>query len=184
MYIKIENHLEKVQLIYPNGIRPTRKNVVDNRFLNLISGGVNMFATHPIAVNVDTINRHIGKYAAMTSIETEADFLIRILRLVKSETSEDFDTDKFIACLQGLKAQRPHVNCRLIVRIDRDIAKGTGTLLSPNDRALGDKYQNEVVLTMYRIKGSKDKGWEGTPLWIPNIKFPDDCCFYDVEEEM
>ena len=35
---------------------------------------------------------------------------------------------------------------------------------------------------MYRILGSKEKGWDGFPLWIPNIKFPDDCCFYDVEE--
>ena len=35
---------------------------------------------------------------------------------------------------------------------------------------------------MYRVSGDKEKGWDGLPLWIPNIKFPTDCCFYDIEE--
>lgn len=179
---QIENHMEKLQLIYPNGIRPTRKSVIDNKYLNLISGGVNIFATRPMAINVETINQLIEHYAMKPSIEIDADFLIKVLSLVKSETLEDFNTDKYVACLYGLKAQRPHVKCRLIVRIDRDIAKGTGTMLSPNDRALGERYYNEVVLTVYRINGNKNKGWDGKPLWIPNIKFPMDCCFYDIEE--
>lgn len=174
--------MEKLQLIYPNGIRPTRKSVIDNKYLNLISGGVNIFATRPMAINVETINQLIEHYAMKPSIEIDADFLIKVLSLVKSETLEDFNTDKYVACLYGLKAQRPHVKCRLIVRIDRDIAKGTGTMLSPNDRALGERYCNEVVLTVYRINGNKNKGWDGKPLWIPNIKFPMDCCFYDIEE--
>ena len=61
-------------------------------------------------------------------------------------------------------------------------SKNTGTLLSPNDRSLGDNFKKEVVLTMYRIIGNKEKGWDGGSLWIPNIKFPDDICFYDMEE--
>ena len=68
----------------------------------------------------------------------------------------------------------------MIVRRDRDISKGTGTLLSPNDRQLGDCHPNDVVLTLYRVKGSMDKGWSGNPLWIPNIKLPEGYCFYDT----
>lgn len=108
--------------------------------------------------------------------------IIKILKLVRSETVEDFNTDKFIACVKGLRTKRPQLKCKLIVRIDRDIAKGTGTLLSPNDRMLGDSFRKELVLTMYRVLGNQEKGWNGFPLWVPNIKFPDDCCFYNTEE--
>lgn len=27
-----------------------------------------------------------------------------------------------------------------------------------------------------------EKGWEGKPLWMPNIKFPDGICFYNTLE--
>ena len=65
----------------------------------------------------------------------------------------------------------------LIVRRERDIKKGTGTLLSPNDRDLGKRIIDKPVLTLYRIKGQKEKGWNDKPLWIPNIKFPDGIAF-------
>ena len=45
----------------------------------------------------------------------------------------------------------------------------------------GDKYPDDVVLTLYRVNGTIDKGWSGQPLWIPNIKFPEGLCFYDSE---
>ena len=183
MLIKqIENNLEKLQLIYPNNIIPTRKNVVDNEFLNLLHGGVNMFASTPIAINVETINGLIEDFANIQSVDVECELVELLLNLVKSESIEDFNTEKFIACLRGLKAKRPSLKCKLIVRVNRNIAKGTGTLLSPNDRSLGDSFDKEVVLTMYRIIGGTDKGWDGQQLWIPNIKFPSDCCFYDIEE--
>ena len=38
---QIENSQESIQLIFPNNIRPTRKNVIDSNFLNLLHGGVN-----------------------------------------------------------------------------------------------------------------------------------------------
>lgn len=177
---QIQEDVEKVQLIYPLDIKPTRKGVIDNRYLNLLYGGVNMFASAPLCVNVENINGLIAPFATEKYVDVESEFLIKVLRLVRSESIDDFNSEKYIACLQGLKSQRPQIKCKLIVRIDRDIAKGTGTLLSPNDRAIGEALNKEVVLTMYRIIGSKDKGWDGKPLWIPNIKFPNDSCFYDV----
>ena len=70
----------------------------------------------------------------------------------------------------------------LIVRRGRSISKGTGTLLSPDDRSLGDSIKDYPVLTLYRIKGEKEKGWEGSPLWIPNIKLPSEKNFYRVDK--
>ena len=70
---------------------------------------------------------------------------------------------------------------KLIVRRNRDIGKGTGTLLSPADRRLGEEYPNELVLTMYKITGNKEKGWNGNEIWIPNIKLPGDSVYYTGE---
>ena len=181
MLIKqVEDNLNDLQLIYPSTILPTRKNVVDNDNLNLIQGGVNMFASTPIALNVETINNLIEDYSNEKIVDCGSDLLEKLLGLVKSETIEDFDTEKFTSCIKGLKSRKPKIKCKLIVRINRDIARNTGTLLSPNDRILGDKYNDDIVLTMYRVKGSKEKGWDDKPLWIPNIKFPSNCCFYNM----
>ena len=101
-----------------------------------------------------------------------------------SRDKDDFDCARFIANINALGVKRPTTKFRLIVRRDRNISRGTGTLLSPNDRLLGDKYPNDVVLTLYRVNGSIDKGWNGQPLWIPNIKFPEGLCFYDSESSV
>lgn len=68
---------------------------------------------------------------------------------------------------------------KLIVRRERDISKGIGTLLSPNDRKLGDEYKDEVVLTVYKVTGTK--GWNGMELWIPNINLPGEYVYYSGE---
>ena len=54
-------------------------------------------------------------------------------------------------------------------------------MLSPTDRRLGDEHPDDLVLTMYKITGNKDKGWDGTQIWIPNIKLPGDCAYYSGE---
>lgn len=178
---EILSGMDNLQIIYPKGISPTRKNVVDNKSVNVVFGGVNIFESFPIGINTETINGIISSYAEEESVIVEPDEIVRLLELTPSESAEDFDTQKYIACVKSLMQSRPKVKTRLIVRIDRDIAKGTGTLLSPNDRELGDRFQNDIVLTMYRLIGSVNKGWKGVPFWIPNIKFPDNCVFYDMK---
>ena len=68
----------------------------------------------------------------------------------------------------------------LIARRNRDVAQGTGALLSPNDWNLGASFSSKVVLTMYQVTGNK--GWGGKPLWVPNVKLPDGIIYYDVIE--
>lgn len=179
---QIENGLDDIQLLYPEGVRPTRKNVLDNKYLNMIVGGVNMFASYPTSVHTQEINELIEYAAGSEFVDVTADELTSILELIVLENSSDFDTNKYVSCIKALREKRPSVKCRLIVRIDRDISKGTGTMLSPTDRQLGDKFNDDIVLTMYRLVGSTDKGWEGKPLWMPNIKFPDGICFYNTLE--
>ena len=68
----------------------------------------------------------------------------------------------------------------LIVRRNRDVAQGTGALLSPNDWQLGGSFPRMVVLTMYQVTGTK--GWSAENLWVPNIKLPQGAVYYDVSE--
>ena len=175
--------LNGVQLIYPKNIRPTRKNVIDNGFLNFIAGGVNFFPNNPIENYTAEIDNLLIQYATENETETTTfDTIQNLLKYVGSSEVVDWDTEKFVDCVQSLSVKRPSTKCYLIIRRDRDISKGTGTLLSPTDRKIGDKLNKALVLTLYRVKGQTSKGWNGKPFWIPNIKFPDDACFYDVRD--
>jgi len=53
-------------------------------------------------------------------------------------------------------------------------------MLSASDRDLTDKYNNDVLLVMYRVNGLVENGWNGTPFWMPNIKLPNGFTFYKM----
>lgn len=177
---QVEEGAENVQLIFPTGINPTRRNVLDNRFINIISGGANMFPSNPIPSNTPQVDPLVEPYIGEESIVVEKDIIIQILNHVGSLSNDDFNSTKFTSCINALAGKRPSTKYRLIVRTNRDISFGTGTLLSPTDRKLGDSFPEDVVLTLYRVNGDKAKGWNGSPLWIPNIKFPLNTCYYDT----
>jgi hypothetical protein len=176
---QVENGADSCQIIYPNNIQPTRKNVLDISYLNVVSGGVNYFPDYPIEANTSAVDLLMDGFGDTEAIEVNKEVIIDTLSLCGSVDKDDFDNAKFISCINALAGKRPTTKFRLIVRRDRDISKGTGTLLSPNDRLLGEHYSKDVVLTLYRVKGNKEKGWKGTPFWIPNIKLPEGFCFYD-----
>ena len=177
---QIEAGDDTCQIIYPDNIQPTRKNVLDMNYLNVISGGVNYFPNFPVDGNVKVVDDMLNEFVeADVPIQISQDIMIDLLEACDSESRDDFDKNKFISCIKALSVKRPTTKYRLIFRKDRNISKGTGTLLSPNDRLLGEKYSQDVILTMYRVNGTKDKGWNGIPLWIPNIKLPEGFCFYD-----
>ena len=178
---QIESGVDDIQIIVAEGIRPTRKNVLDNTRIDILSGGVNLFPIAPVENNTSEIDPLIIKYATEDSIEVDKDMLIKLLNNAGSNNKSDFDSAKFINSINALAKKRPSTKYRLIVRINRNISRGTGTLLSESDRLLGEQYDEDVVLTMYRINGLIDNGWNGSPLWVPNIKFPAGFCFYTAE---
>ena len=178
---QIENGLDSIQIIYPKNIKPTRRNVLNNETLNLIQGGVNMFPTQPIEDNTTLLDPLLLNYSNEESVIIDKDFAINLLQYCGSNNTEDFPNQKFISSIEALTNKRPSIKCRMIVRINRNLSKGTGTFLSENDRILGSHYNDEIVLTIYRVNGNIEQGWNGSPLWIPNIKFPSNCCFYDSE---
>ena len=177
---QVEKGVDSCQIIYPNNIQPTRKNVLDTGYLNIVSGGVNYFPDFPIEEHTEDIDSLLEEYDNDTEVySVSKEIITNILEYCGSGDKDDFDTIKFMSCVEGLASKRPSTKFKLIVRRDRDISKGTGTLLSPKDRLLGDNYPKDVVLTVYRVRGGTEKGWKGTPFWIPNIKLPEGFCFYD-----
>ena len=92
--------------------------------------------------------------------------------------SEDFNLVAFEGVIKAVLANNPMQQGVLIVRRNRAVTQGTGSLLSPNDRALGATFGNRVVLTLYQIEGGN--GWKQDNLWVPNIKLPEFINYYDV----
>lgn len=173
----VNNKLDNINLLVPKGTRATRKCVVKNDTLIDIVGGANYFPNYPKDDKTDILDELLKSYNdTQDSYDVKIDFLISILQYLESEQQKEWDNKNIISCLQALNSTN-NKKCKLIVRRERDIKKGTGTLLSPNDRALGKSYSDKTVLTLYRIKGQRDKGWHDKPLWIPNIKFPANIAF-------
>lgn len=172
-----------IQLIYPNNIKPTRSNVIHKKYLNLIVGGVNFFPINPIQENTNAIDLLLKDYDEKTDFyNVNLSLIEELFKHIGSYDSDDWDNTKFYNCAKSLSVKRPSLSCKIIVRRARDISKGTGTLLSQTDRLLGNKLNDSLVLTLYRIIGSSSKGWNDKPFWIPNICFPNDLCFYDTIE--
>ena len=174
----VSNGINAIKLLVYKGTRATRPSVVRKDQVSSLAGGVNYFPAYPKNSDVKLIDNLLAKYDEQNYYEVPIEELIDILRYTTSENKEEWDNESIISCLQGLS--KTVKKGKLIVRRERDISRGTGTLLSPNDRILGQRFSAEPVLTMYRIIGAKQKGWNNAPIWIPNIKFPNDVIFCSI----
>ena len=167
-------NINDIKIVYPNNIRPTRKNVIDNTTVSIYTGGVNYFPFYPTNIDIKALDEILAPFEG-EYYSVSLKLIQCILEMVGSEMA-DWNKKSFIGFVNTFIADNPIAQGKLIVRRDRDISKGTGTLLSPNDRKLGDLFSDEVVLTMYKVTGTK--GWDGKQLWIPNIKLPGDNIYY------
>ena len=166
----------EVKMYYPKGLKPTRSAVIDKKALVLLSGGVNYFPFYPDNKDIDKLDTMLSSFAD-GEYQVNLNFIKKLLGEIISE-SDDFDVKMFIALVDIYRSENPMMQGQIIVRRNRDISKGTGTLLSPTDRKLGNQYSDKVVLTLYKVTGTK--GWNGRQLWIPNIKFPGDAVYYNI----
>ncbi len=165
-----------IQVIYPKSINPTRKNVLKSDSINQMVGGVNYFPLSPNENNLLTINNLLPSVLTdkvqsdLYKIDIEELFLI--LDKLGDYLPDDWDKKKFIGGIEALKTQRPTFKIYVLVKTGRNLSRATGTMLSEDDRKLGEKYPDDLFLTLYQVVGSKDKGWQGKDFWLPNIKLP------------
>lgn len=177
---QIEKGLKDIKIYYPEGLNPTRKNVLDKDHVEILSGGTNYYPNYPDNDSIEAISKILEVFS-----ESEPYYQVN-LRLIKEILSHiipspDFKLKAFQAVIDTILSEHPAGQGILIVRRNRNVAQGTGALLSPNDWQLGNTFTTNVVLTMYQVTGTK--GWNNKQLWIPNIKLPDDIMYYDVIEE-
>ena len=173
---QIENGIQDVKIYYPEGLNPTRKNVLDNNHVEIITGGTNYYPFNPDNDSIDEISKLLHVFS-----ENEPYYQVS-LRLVKEILSHiipspDFKLSAFCSVLDTIMSEHPTGQAILIVRRERNVSQGTGALLSPNDWQLGKSFSKNVVLTMYQVTG--EKGWNGKNLWVPNIKLPSNTVYYD-----
>lgn len=169
----LENSFDESQLVVlPGTIKPTRSNVLDEDYVNVIQGGVNYFPLDPIQNSSKELDSILDPYIELKYNIVDGDLIIKILDCHIYGNDAEWNSKKYQQCVKALILKRPLIPFKLIVRTDRDVSKGTGTLLSPTDRTLGTSMHDSVVLTMYRVNGAIDKKWSGKPFWIPNIKLP------------
>lgn len=177
---QIESGIEHIKIYYPEGLNPTRANVLDKKKVFMLSGGTNYYPFDPENNTIEDLDRLLAPFS-----ESEPVYQVN-LRLMKEIFShivsgDDFEIKSFVSVLDTILSETPSAQGMLIVRRGRDVAKGTGALLSPNDWSLGGSFTNHVVLTMYKVTGKK--GWNGRELWIPNIKLPNHIVYYDVKDD-
>ena len=174
---QIAKGAEHIKIFCHKGINPTRSNVLDKQKLLLVSGGTNYYPLNPENNSIEDIDKLLEKFDDSTpSYQISLRLMVEIFSHITS--LGDFAIKSFVSVLEALLAEHPSAQGMLIVRRNRDVAKGTGALLSPNDWKLGTSYSERVVLTMYKVTGRK--GWGGREIWVPNIKLPDNVVYYDV----
>jgi len=178
---QVEKGAEHIKLFYPEGLNPTRANVLDNDKVFTISGGTNYYPYYPGNHSVDDLDKLLQPFK-----DGDPHYQVS-LRLMKEifahiSSAEDFKVSSFGSIIDTMLAEHPAAQGILIVRRNRNVAQGTGALLSPNDWALGATFPSRIVLTMYKVTGQK--GWGGQTLWVPNIKLPDNVIYYDLAEDV
>lgn len=174
---QVERGIDDVKIYYPSELNPTRKNVLDNDHVDVISGGTNYYPFYPDNDSIEEISAILSPFS---DTEPYYQVSLRLLKEILSHVipSPDFKLRSFQSAIDTILSELPTGQGILIVRRNRNVAQGTGALLSSNDWQLGSSFTNKVVLTMYQVTGTK--GWGGKQLWIPNIKLPNDTMYYDV----
>jgi hypothetical protein len=165
-----------IKYYLPPKVNPTRKNVIDTSSYISLVGGVNYFlsSTSPSCTHV------IDGFIA--NIEDASTITIDILaNLFTKVESEDDLLDQFKMAVDLLVAKGDPQEVLMYKRVDRSIGKNTGTMLSPDDRLLSKKYLKKTIIFLYRILGEESKGWSGKPIWLINIRFPENYVFIGSE---
>jgi hypothetical protein len=177
----IENGIDNTHIVYIDGVRPTRQAVVDSSKLLLIAGGVNYFSAYPVNTAFDDLNAMLLPLDGRGITNCPLDFILEVLLHLGSEEKNDWSSKKFISAVKAIANKNNIKQAKIMVSAGRRITKGTGTMLSSADREMVDSYTEDIVLVMYQLTGEKELKWDGSPVWMPNIKLPNDFIFYKME---
>lgn len=172
---------EKITISYPDGLNPTRENVLDKSLLNILPGNSNHFPSNPRNNTFEDISKMVEKFNGTEPPQSVP--LKLIIKILDKFEDDNFNFTGYKSMIQSEMHKTPLATGMLMVRRDRNITYGMRALLSPNDWATTNAFTDKFVLTLYQVNGDNPKlNWpEGTKLWVPNIKLPGTSNIYMIE---
>lgn len=173
--------ISRIAISLPAGLAPTRADVLDNRHIHIFIGGKNYFPFNPVNKSFDKLTDLINQIDPVNNHKDYEQVNLVIYQSILSEIEggSDFSVKDYKTAIKDMISKHQTQGI-IIIRRDRDVTQGTGALLAPNDLALGNRFTNLPVLTLYEVVG---KGWSADKLWVPNIKFPSNRVIYHVNEK-
>lgn len=178
-----KNGFDNIQIVTNKKLRPTRRNVVDQEKYEYLVGGVNYFPPNPDQTNGPKLDKALDAYGDSGGVyDISFDEAYKILKLVQDDPANNWKISAYINALDALESSRSAPKeVKLVIRKDRNISRFTGTMLSVDDRKLGDRHNDLPVITLYRLNGKVEQKWDGEPFWMPNIKLPIGKVFHRVD---
>lgn len=172
---------EKITVSYPDGLHPTRENVLDKSLLNILPGNSNHFPPNPRNNTYEEISKMVEQFDG-TEAPQEVPLKLLIKLLDKFE-DDNFNFEGYKSMIQSEMHKTPLATGMLMVRRNRNITHGMRALLSPNDWAATNAFTDKFVLTLYQVNGDDPKlNWpEGKKIWVPNIKLPGTSNIYMID---
>lgn len=179
-----EDRFDDVQVFSLGKTRPTRKNVLDQSKYSYIVGGVNYFPPRPDQSAQEEVDRELETYDENEQwYDVSYDETISILKKFNSDPVNNWNMNNYIKAIKTASEERDAAkSVKLIVRRGRKISANKRTLLSPDDRRLTMEVKDRPVVTLYRLNGAIDEGWDGSPFWVPNLKLTENRVYHNVEK--
>ncbi|MBC6829895.1 DEAD/DEAH box helicase [Corynebacterium sp. HMSC055G02] len=172
--------INELRVVLGDKVAPTRANVLDNRIVGNMVGGVNYFAADPVIPNFEELDEKLLGMEKRLGNDCEISTKAASLLTRYFETLDgDLDLATFRVALEEFSERNPHYNVRVVLRLNRKVHFGTGALLSPNDQKLAREEKTRPLLILYRIEGVAETAdpevgsWSRDPIWVPNIKMPE-----------
>jgi hypothetical protein len=166
-----------LQIALPKGVAATRANVIDRKRFRFIVGGTNYFPSLPNQDNAFEVDEIFKKFEDKYTGPIELEDLRKVIELAADKDAEW----KAKSFLKAIEQELVKPQATLLLRRDRKISANTGSMLSPNDREYGDKIQNQIVLTAYRVDGAHGKWSKAKDFWLINVKLPGSLLYYEVD---
>lgn len=163
-----------------NNLRPTRMNVLDKSFLNILVGNTNYFPANPINKDYDKITKTVERFKDTDKPQNVP--LQLLMQLLSQFKAENFNINGYQAMMQTELNDNSSAQGMLMVRRNRNITYGKRALLSHDDWVATKCYKKFFVLTLYQVNGNNiDLKWpDHKDLWVPNIKLPGTKNFYVI----
>lgn len=167
-------NLDQLQIVLPKGIKPTRSNVVKAKAYSLLVGGTNYFPAAPDQSNFIQMSKLLKNFGEKNAESIELSLAKEIVKLASD--AADWPKMQLIKAMENMADK---VGFVLLIGRGRDTGR-TGTMLTEQDRKLGETLGKDFVLTAYEVRGNADKGWQGSPFWMVNVRIPSGFVYHQV----